>query len=93
MVSIEEIRKVKVLEMAVFDLVGTYIIALLFHAIMWNNPINSEKFERSNFTGQYFVSSLFIYVTFIGIGSLVHYVMGVDSKLLNYLGYNMKQKK
>jgi len=93
MISIENLRKPKIFKMAIFDLVATFIGAFIVHLIMWLYPLNKtltssnspENFHRTPF--QYIISLLFIFMTFVGIGVIVHRIFGVNSALSRYLGF------
>lgn len=87
MLSIEKLREPKFLNMAIFDLVGTFIISLIVHTVLWIYPLDMQnKEKRTNV--QYIVSVIFIFVMFLGIGVIFHRIFGIQSALSAYLGFN-----
>lgn len=87
MVSIEQLREPKFLNMAIFDLVGTFIISLIIHTILWVYPLEMQNKEKRTYT-QYITSVIFIFVMFLGIGVIFHRIFGIKSALSAYLGFN-----
>jgi hypothetical protein len=84
-----ELRKYRILNMAIFDYVATFIIVFLIHWYMWNNAIITNKNERT-YT-QYFASLLLLSITAVGLGVIAHYIFGIQSALSGYLGFNDKK--
>ena len=74
--------------MAIFDFVVTFIFVFILHFYMWQNSNIQDKKKRTYI--QYILSLLLLYVTFIGIGVMLHYIMGIKSGLSFYLGFNDK---
>jgi len=87
MVSIEKLREPKFLNMAIFDLVGTFVISLIIHAILWVYPLEMQNKEKRTYP-QYFISAIFIFIMFLGIGVIFHRIFGIKSALSAYLGFN-----
>lgn len=87
MVSIEQLREPKFLNMAIFDLVGTFIISLIIHTVLWVYPLEMQNKEKRTYT-QYITSVIFIFVMFLGIGVIFHRIFGIKSALSAYLGFN-----
>lgn len=87
MVSIEQLREPKFLNMAIFDLVGTFIISLIIHTVLWVYPLEMQNKEKRTYT-QYIISVIFIFVMFLGIGVIFHRIFGIKSALSAYLGFN-----
>lgn len=89
MVSIDELRKPKIYNMAIFDLVGTFIIAGIFHLFLWIYPLDMSVEEKNKRTYlQYLLSLLLIFVMFLGIAVIFHRIFGINSALSSYLGFN-----
>lgn len=86
--DINKLREPKILDMAIFDLVGTFVIAFIIHIIMWKNykGVNADKRTIM----QYIISLLFIFTTLVGLGTIFHTFFGVSSALSYYLGFNDK---
>lgn len=86
--DINKLREPKFFDMAIFDLVGTFTIAFILHLIMWRKykGVNGDK--RTIL--QYIISLLFVFTTFVGIGTIFHTFFGVSSALSYYLGFNDK---
>jgi hypothetical protein len=92
MITIEDIRRPKIFNMAIFDLVATFIGAFIVHLIMWIYPLyspESQKSQKMSFRTpiQYIISLLFIFLTFVGIGVIAHRIFNVQSALSKYLGF------
>ena len=73
--------------MALFDFAATFIVVILIHYYMWSRPIYMKDPSKRT-TIQYIISLIFLFITFIGIGVIVHYFAGVQSGLSAYLGFN-----
>jgi energy-converting hydrogenase Eha subunit A len=87
MVSIEKLREPKFMNMAIFDLVGTFIISWIIHTVLWMYPIEMQNKEKRTYA-QYIASVIFIFVMFLGIGVIFHRIFGIQSALSAYLGFN-----
>jgi len=85
------LRKYKIANMAVFDFVATFIFVFFIHLYMWKNPINIEKDNRTYI--QYFMSLIFLFISFIGLAVIIHYIFGIKSALSAYLGFNSMPPK
>lgn len=84
---IENLRKYKVMKMALFDLVMTFIAVLIIHSLMWAYPLDMK--EKNNRTWLQYISSLMLlFVSFIGLGVIFHRLFGIKSALSAYLGFN-----
>lgn len=83
------LRDFKILNMAVFDFVATFIIVLIVHTIMWRNPLNMKNPNKRTYI-QYIFSLILLFITFIGIGVIVHRIFNIESGLSEYLGFNDK---
>lgn len=89
MVSIVELRKPKLWNMAIFDLTATFIFAFIVHILLWIYPLDMSAVEKKRRTSlQYIASLMLIFVMFIGIGVIFHRIFGVKSALSAYVGLN-----
>jgi hypothetical protein len=86
--DINKLREPKFIDMAIFDLVGTFIIAFILHLVMWRNykGVNGDK--RTNI--QYIISLLYVFFVLVGVGTIFHSIFGINSALSHYLGFNDK---
>lgn len=87
MVSISELRKPKLLNMAVFDLSATFIFAMIIHSVLWFNPFEMKNKEKRTHI-QYITSAILIYIMFLMIGVIFHRMFGIQSAFSAYLGFN-----
>lgn len=85
--DIEYLRSFRIWNMAIFDYVATFIGAFIIHTILWKNPLNMKNKEKRT-PLQYVMSLIFIFITFVGIGTLAHRLFGIQSGLSFYLGFN-----
>lgn len=87
MASISELRKPKLLNMAVFDLSATFIVSMIIHSILWFNPLEMKNKEKRTHV-QYIASAILIYIMFLMIGVIFHRIFGIQSAFSGYLGFN-----
>jgi hypothetical protein len=85
--DIASLRKHRFFNMAIFDLVGTMIIAFIVHTILWMYPLEMKNKEKRTYF-QYLTSLLLILITFFGIGVIFHRIFKIQSALSGYLGLN-----
>jgi hypothetical protein len=83
--DINELRKPKIWNMAIFDIVSVAIFVFLIHNYIWFHPL--ERVDNRNIF-QYIAMFLILYITFIGIGMLFHWTFGIKSGLFGHLGIN-----
>lgn len=81
------LRDFKIFNMAVFDYIVTFIIVLIIHTIMWKNPLNMKNQNKRSWI-QYVYSLLLLFITFIGIGVMIHRIFNIESGLSAHLGFN-----
>jgi len=87
MALIDKLRKPKFFNMAIFDLVATFIGAFIVHILLWIYPLDmKEKEKRTSL--QYISSLILIFIMFLGIGVIFHRIFGIKSALYAYLGFN-----
>ena len=77
-------RDYKIYGLAVIDFIATFIIAVILHYFIWTNPIHKDIKDRTYI--QYILSLFLIFITFVGIGFILHWGFSVDSRLSRYLG-------
>ena len=87
MLSINDLRRPKILNMAVFDLVATFIAAFIVHLVLWMHPLEMKN-KNKRTAIQYLVSLTFIFIFFLGLGVIFHRIFGIQSALSGYLGFN-----
>jgi hypothetical protein len=88
-VTMEELRRYRVLNLTLIDLVPTVIVALIIHSILWVYPLELSSNEQSERTFiQYTVSLAIIVITSLGLGIIIHRMSGVKSGLSAHLGLN-----
>jgi hypothetical protein len=80
------LRKYKIANMAVFDFIVTFIFVFFIHLYMWKNPLDIKKDNRTYM--QYFISLILLFISFIGLAIIFHYIFGIKSALSAYLGFN-----
>lgn len=85
--DIKYLRKFKIFNMAIFDFIATFVGVFILHYYMWSNPLDIKEPNKRTYI-QYFTSLLLLFVAFIGIGVLLHYLFGIKSGLSAYLGFN-----
>jgi energy-converting hydrogenase Eha subunit A len=87
MTSISELRAPKIFNMAIFDLVATFVVAFVVHLVLWMYPLQMKDKNKRTYL-QYTASLAFIFVFFLGIGVIFHRILGIQSGLSGYLGFN-----
>ncbi len=87
MLTITDIRKPKILNMSIFDLIATFIVAFIVHLLLWIYPLNMKDKNKRSYV-QYFSSLVLIFVMFLGLGVIFHRIFGIQSALSGYLGFN-----
>lgn len=89
MVTMEELRRHRVLNLTLIDLVPTIIIGLIIHSYLWLYPLELSGEEQSNRTFiQYTASLAIILITLLGLGILLHRLFGIRSGLSAHIGLN-----
>jgi hypothetical protein len=93
-VTMEELRRYRVLNLTLIDLVPTIIVALIIHLVLWVYPLELSSDEQSERTFiQYTVSLTIIVITALGLGIIIHRMSGIKSGLSAHLGLNGKPNK
>jgi hypothetical protein len=89
MVTMEELRRHRFLNLTLIDLVPTLIVALIIHSYLWLYPLelNIEEQSKRTFV-QYFFSLALIVITLLGLGLILHRSFGIKSGLSAHLGLN-----
>ena len=95
MATMEELRRHRVLNLTLIDLVPTVIIGLIIHSYLWLYPLELSGEEQSNRTFiQYTASLAIILITLLGLGIILHRMFGIRSGLSAHIGLNgMPNKK
>ena len=95
MATMEELRRHRVLNLTLIDLVPTIIIGLIIHSYLWLYPLELSDEEQSNRTFiQYTASLAIILITLLGLGIILHRLFGIRSGLSAHIGLNgMPNKK
>ena len=95
MATMEELRRHRVLNLTLIDLVPTIIIGIIIHSYMWLYPLELSDEEQSNRTFiQYTASLAIILITLLGLGIILHRLFGIRSGLSAHIGLNgMPNKK
>ena len=89
MVTMEQLRKHRFLNLTLVDLIPTLIVALIIHSYLWIYPLELDNAEQLNRTFiQYFVSLSIIIITSLGLGIIAHRMAGIKSGLSAHLGLN-----
>lgn len=88
MISIDQLRKPKIYKMAIFDILGTFIIACIFQNLLWYYPLDIYKDNKRTYS-QYFLLLVIIFIMLIGVGIILHRLFGIRSALSGYLGINI----
>ena len=95
MATMEELRRHRVLNLTLIDLVPTIIIGIIIHSYMWLYPLELSDEEQSNRTFiQYTASLAIILITLLGLGIILHRLFDIRSGLSAHIGLNgMPNKK
>jgi len=89
MVTMEELRRHRFLNLTLIDLIPTLIVALIIHSLLWIYPLEldaDEQYKRGFV--QYAASLAIISITSLGLGIIIHRLVGVKSGLSAHLGLN-----
>jgi hypothetical protein len=94
MATMEELRRHRVLNLTLIDLIPTMLIGLIIHSYLWLYPHELSSEEQSNRTFiQYTASLAIILITLLGLGIIMHRLFGIRSGLSAHLGLNGKPNK
>ena len=89
MVTMEQLRKHRIFNLTLIDLIPTLFVGLIIHSYIWLNPLELDIVEQSNRTFiQYIASLSIILITLLGLGIIIHRSVGVKSGLSAHLGLN-----
>lgn len=89
MLTMEELRRHRFLNLTLIDLIPTLIVALILHSYLWLYPLELDTQEQSKRTFiQYAASLAIISITFLGLGIIIHRSVGIKSGLSAHLGLN-----
>ena len=85
--NLQDLRKYRFYNMAIFDVVATFFIAFIVHYILWSNPLEMKDKSKRTYL-QYFVSLVLIFLMFIALGVVFHRIFKIQSALSGYIGFN-----
>jgi hypothetical protein len=89
MMDMEQLRRHRFLNLTLIDLVPTLIVGLIIHTYLWIYPLELDDNEQSNRTFiQYSASLAIISITLLGLGIIIHRMVGIKSGLSAHLGLN-----
>jgi hypothetical protein len=89
MITMEQLRRHRFLNLTLIDLVPTIIVGLIIHSYMWLYPLELSSEEQSKRTFiQYSASLAIIVITLLGLGIMIHRIVGVKSGLSSHIGLN-----
>jgi hypothetical protein len=92
--SIAELRKHRVLNLTLIDLVPTLIVGLIIHSYLWLYPLELSEYQQTDRTFiQYAASLALILTTLLGLGVIIHRIFGIKSGLSAHLGLNGRPNK
>lgn len=77
------IHDYRIFGLAIFDLVLTLISVIILHYYIWNNP--THKIEKRTLN-QSILLFILLFVTFMGLGLIFHWIFKIDSRLSYYIG-------
>ena len=87
--DMEQLRRHRFLNLTLIDLVPTLIVGLIIHTYLWIYPLELGDNEQSNRTFiQYSASFAIISITLLGLGIIIHRMVGIKSGLSAHLGLN-----
>ena len=87
--DMEQLRRHRFLNLTLIDLVPTLIVGLIIHTYLWIYPLELDDNEQSNRTFiQYSASLAIISITLLGLGIIIHRMVGIKSGLSAHLGLN-----
>jgi hypothetical protein len=81
----KSIHDYRILGLSIVDYIFTFIGVIILHSYMWYKADIKNK-QRTY--AQYIISFLFIFVTMLGVGTIMHYFFNVKSAFSRYLGFN-----
>jgi hypothetical protein len=89
MATMEQMRRHRILNLTLVDLIPTLIVALIIHSYLWLYPLELDNTEQLNRTFiQYIASFIIIIITSLGLGIIIHRMVGIKSGLSAHLGLN-----
>lgn len=86
-ITLDTLRTPKIFNMAIFDLVSTFIVSMIVHSLLWFYPLEMKDTNKRTLF-QYIVSSFSIFIMFLGIGVIFHRLFHIKSGLSAHLGFN-----
>jgi len=80
------LRDYRILNLAVIDYIVTFVFVLILHSYMWFYADISNKTKRTYL--QYIISLLYIFISILGLATILHFFFGIKSVFSKYLGFN-----
>lgn len=81
----KNIRDYRIYGLSIIDYIFTFIGVFILHSYMWYYA-KVNKNNRTNI--QYLISFIYIFITMLGLGTILHYFFGIKSVFSRYLGFN-----
>lgn len=81
----KSIHDYRIIGLSIVDYILTFIGVLILHSYMWFKA-DVDKNKRTS--TQYILSFAFIFITMLGVGTILHYFFGVKSAFSRFLGLN-----
>ena len=80
------LRDYRILGLAIIDYVVTFVFVLILHSYMWFYADISHNTKRT-YT-QYIISLIYIFISILGLATILHFFFGIKSVFSKYLGFN-----
>jgi hypothetical protein len=80
----KSIHDYRILGLSIVDYILTFIGVIILHSYMW---FRADVKNKRTFT-QYILSFTFIFITMLGLGTILHYFFNVKSAFSRILGLN-----
>lgn len=80
------LRDYRILGLSIIDYIVTLIFVLILHSYMWFYANISSKTKRTYL--QYFASLIYIFISILGLATILHFFFGIKSVFSSYLGFN-----
>jgi hypothetical protein len=80
------LRSYRFYGLAIIDYIVTLIVVIILHSYMWFNANISITTKRTYI--QYFGSFIYIFISILGLATILHYFFGIKSIFSKYLGFN-----
>lgn len=88
MVSVSDLRKIRVFNLAIADFAATLLLAFGISLALWKYPLGTIKNIEKRAYMQFASLTILMWITLVGFGLIIHRLVGVQSTLSAYLGIN-----